>query len=312
MVDHIPALNRPVLAAASSMHKLTCRRPSISAARSMHPGHASRLSIPRSRQARSVVLAFDAAGSYTVMMCLTTGSVMRCGCATPLRATASVSPSSVTNKTNDKFGLIDERCYGMYFMWRSAGRALARRVERSAVATGFGTVCSKSSTCASSQASYPSWFPLTSDVTVWTNPTSRDPQPLHTSTYPLSPPSSGFPDHIRRLRNMGKLQVQNPVPSDIVIAQATVPTHITEIAQSIGLSPQEYDLYGTTKAKVALLALCASTMLALHWASMHDVSLQVKLNILSKCASSSNGHYGKQSNLRLCRAASTSSEISAG
>ena len=54
-----------------------------------------------------------------------------------------------------------------------------------------------------------------------------------------------------RLRNMGKLKVQSPVPSDIVIAQATKPIHIAEVAHSIGLSPDEYDLYGTTKAKVS-------------------------------------------------------------
>lgn len=54
-----------------------------------------------------------------------------------------------------------------------------------------------------------------------------------------------------RLRNMGKLKVQSPVPSDIVIAQAIKPIHIAEVAHSIGLSPDEYDLYGTTKAKVS-------------------------------------------------------------
>ena len=55
-----------------------------------------------------------------------------------------------------------------------------------------------------------------------------------------------------RLRNMGRLKIESPVPSDIVIAQATVPTHISEVAKSIGLAPEEYDLYGTTKAKVSL------------------------------------------------------------
>lgn len=49
---------------------------------------------------------------------------------------------------------------------------------------------------------------------------------------------------------MGKLDVQSPVPSDIVIAQAVKPIHIADVAKSIGLLPDEYDLYGTTKAKV--------------------------------------------------------------
>ena len=111
---------------------------------------------------------------------------------------------------------------------------------------------------------------------------------------------------------MGKLQVQNPVPSDIFIAQATIPTHISEIAQSIGLSPEEYDLYGTTKAKVAL-ALSQSMILALHWASRHDtMPLQVKLNVLGKSASASNGHYGEQVQFHLRGIFLTISEVLAG
>lgn len=56
---------------------------------------------------------------------------------------------------------------------------------------------------------------------------------------------------VLRLRNMGKLDVQSPVPSDIAIAQAVAPIHIAEVAKAIGLSPNEYDLYGTTKAKAS-------------------------------------------------------------
>ncbi|KAA6429679.1 MAG: formate--tetrahydrofolate ligase-like [Trebouxia sp. A1-2] len=48
---------------------------------------------------------------------------------------------------------------------------------------------------------------------------------------------------------MGKLNCESPVPSDINIAQAATPVHISEIAQAVGLGPDEYDLYGTTKAK---------------------------------------------------------------
>ncbi len=49
---------------------------------------------------------------------------------------------------------------------------------------------------------------------------------------------------------MGKLKCESPVPSDINIAQAATPVHISEVAQAAGLGPDEYDLYGTTKAKV--------------------------------------------------------------
>lgn len=49
-----------------------------------------------------------------------------------------------------------------------------------------------------------------------------------------------------------KLQCLEPVPSDIEISQHILPKHIAEIAESCGLLPHEYDLYGTTKAKVSL------------------------------------------------------------
>ena len=60
---------------------------------------------------------------------------------------------------------------------------------------------------------------------------------------------------VRRLRHMGKLQCKSPVPSDISVAQSSTPLHISEIAQAAGLSPDEYDLYGTTKAKVGFQLL---------------------------------------------------------
>lgn len=71
---------------------------------------------------------------------------------------------------------------------------------------------------------------------------------------------------MQRLRNMGKLQCQSPVPSDINIAQAAHPVNISEIAKSAGLSDDEFDLYGTTKAKV-------------------------KLNVIHKHANAPDGHY---------------------
>eukprot|EP01100_Stratorugosa_tubuloviscum_P006769 TRINITY_DN287_c1_g1_i1.p1 TRINITY_DN287_c1_g1~~TRINITY_DN287_c1_g1_i1.p1 ORF type:complete len:640 (-),score=392.90 TRINITY_DN287_c1_g1_i1:121-2040(-) len=49
-----------------------------------------------------------------------------------------------------------------------------------------------------------------------------------------------------------KLNLQKPVPSDIAIAQSVAPKHIKQIAEEIGLTEDEYDLYGKTKAKVNL------------------------------------------------------------
>ena len=43
-----------------------------------------------------------------------------------------------------------------------------------------------------------------------------------------------------------------PVPSDIDIAQAATPIPITQIAEEVGIQPDELDMYGTQKAKVHL------------------------------------------------------------
>ncbi|MCA9929277.1 MAG: formate--tetrahydrofolate ligase [Anaerolineales bacterium] len=50
-----------------------------------------------------------------------------------------------------------------------------------------------------------------------------------------------------------KLQnLLTPVPSDIEIAQAAEPLPIQQIAEEAGLYPEDYELYGNTKAKVKL------------------------------------------------------------
>jgi hypothetical protein len=47
------------------------------------------------------------------------------------------------------------------------------------------------------------------------------------------------------------LPVKQPVPSDIEIAQSIKPKHISQIAEvGLELRPEEYELYGSTKAKV--------------------------------------------------------------
>ncbi|KAJ2996776.1 tetrahydrofolate synthase [Globomyces sp. JEL0801] len=49
--------------------------------------------------------------------------------------------------------------------------------------------------------------------------------------------------------------LMNPVPSDIEIAMAQTPKPVKKIAKELGLLPSEFDLYGQTKAKVALSVL---------------------------------------------------------
>ncbi|MCD6356623.1 MAG: formate--tetrahydrofolate ligase [Anaerolineaceae bacterium] len=52
-----------------------------------------------------------------------------------------------------------------------------------------------------------------------------------------------------------KLNLQNPVPADIEIAQAAEMKPITLIAEELGLLPEEVELYGQYKAKVRLEVL---------------------------------------------------------
>ena len=47
-----------------------------------------------------------------------------------------------------------------------------------------------------------------------------------------------------------KLEVDNPVPADIVIAQSIAPLPIASIAEATGLSSDDFELYGNAKAKV--------------------------------------------------------------
>uniref|UniRef100_A0A8B9GNC1 formate--tetrahydrofolate ligase n=1 Tax=Astyanax mexicanus TaxID=7994 RepID=A0A8B9GNC1_ASTMX len=49
-----------------------------------------------------------------------------------------------------------------------------------------------------------------------------------------------------------KLDLQRPVPSDIVISRSCVPKPINHLAREIGLLSDEVELYGKTKAKVQL------------------------------------------------------------
>ncbi|KAM4633069.1 monofunctional C1-tetrahydrofolate synthase, mitochondrial [Polymixia lowei] len=57
-----------------------------------------------------------------------------------------------------------------------------------------------------------------------------------------------------RLRSL-KLQPLTPVPSDIEISRAQVPKPVEQLAEEIGLLPEELEAYGRTKAKVRLSLL---------------------------------------------------------
>ena len=48
------------------------------------------------------------------------------------------------------------------------------------------------------------------------------------------------------------LVFMDPVPSDIEVSQSIVPAPIGQIAESVGVLPEEYDLYGSCKAKISL------------------------------------------------------------
>lgn len=52
-----------------------------------------------------------------------------------------------------------------------------------------------------------------------------------------------------------KLNVLEKVPSDIEIAMAQTPKPVTQLAQEIGLLPDELESYGKYKAKVELSVL---------------------------------------------------------
>uniref|UniRef100_A0A671PAN5 formate--tetrahydrofolate ligase n=1 Tax=Sinocyclocheilus anshuiensis TaxID=1608454 RepID=A0A671PAN5_9TELE len=52
-----------------------------------------------------------------------------------------------------------------------------------------------------------------------------------------------------------KLQPLSPVPSDIEISRAQTPKPISQLAQEVGLLPEELEAYGNTKAKVHLSLL---------------------------------------------------------
>ncbi|KAI8342097.1 formate--tetrahydrofolate ligase-domain-containing protein [Chlamydoabsidia padenii] len=61
-------------------------------------------------------------------------------------------------------------------------------------------------------------------------------------------------DHQRKVIPL-PLELKSPVPSDIDIAMAQKPKHISTLCKELGLNPDEYDLYGATKAKIGLNVL---------------------------------------------------------
>lgn len=67
--------------------------------------------------------------------------------------------------------------------------------------------------------------------------------------------SQSHPIRALRLTKMSapfKLELMNPVPSDIEVSQSIVTIPIGEVAEAVGVLPAEYDLYGRNKLKVSL------------------------------------------------------------
>ena len=72
------------------------------------------------------------------------------------------------------------------------------------------------------------------------------------------------------------------------------PAHIGTIAEGLGLAPEEYDLYGTTQAKVcasAYSSICLRRPRCFLWL-MITAEVQVKLSALEKRKGGPNGLYG--------------------
>ena len=63
-------------------------------------------------------------------------------------------------------------------------------------------------------------------------------------------PGSSFAPNPAVPGRMGKLEFQDPVPSDIDIAQSVTPTPIADIAKKLQISAEDFEPHGTTKAKV--------------------------------------------------------------
>ena len=62
-------------------------------------------------------------------------------------------------------------------------------------------------------------------------------------------------NHTKQKFSPTKLALKDPVPADIEIAQEAVLKPITQIAEELGLLPEEVELYGAYKAKIQLEVL---------------------------------------------------------
>ena len=55
--------------------------------------------------------------------------------------------------------------------------------------------------------------------------------------------------------NSLELDLKRPIPNDVSISRSQKPKNIGVLAEEIGLTPDEFDMYGKTKAKVNLNVL---------------------------------------------------------
>lgn len=89
-------------------------------------------------------------------------------------------------------------------------------------------------------------------------------------------PDSSFGSDQSVPGRMGKLDFKDPVPSDIDIAQSVTPVPISEIAQKLQISADDFEPHGTTKAKVNInrhSMPCLADLISIIAPDKFDVSL---------------------------------------
>lgn len=97
-------------------------------------------------------------------------------------------------------------------------------------------------------------------------------------------------------KTIRKLDVLSPVPTDIDIANSVTPLPISDIADSLNLSSNHYDLYGKYKAKVPTVLHSRSVSSSLipfrsHLVFFFCCSIQVLLSVADELEDSTDGYY---------------------
>ena len=99
--------------------------------------------------------------------------------------------------------------------------------------------------------------------------------------------------------------IVRPVPDDLVVAQACTPLPISAIAEELGLTRDDYDEHGKSKAKARRRSLAACAARGCNWsawrgaagasqrrAAATPLAAQCKLTLLDKLRDRPSGYYG--------------------